>query len=111
MEGLPVFLSALLDDLGGGKLRCRGLVGPAEREEIIPQNCLSRLGWGPSVRYRSLGQKREESGVSMRPLSGIGLGMITPKAKMRSVATSRRVSPKLLISRTLPLAFNFSLGK
>src|SRR5215471_14495119 len=45
-----------------------------------------------------------ESAVSTRPLSGIGVGMITSKALMRSDATINMVSPKLYISRTLPEA-------
>ena len=40
--------------------------------------------------------------VSTSPLRGMPLGMITSKAEMRSLATSRKRSPRSNTSRTLP---------
>src|ERR1017187_8598719 len=40
--------------------------------------------------------------VSTSPLRGMPLGMMTSKAEMRSLATSRKLSPRSKTSRTLP---------
>src|SRR3954447_1033371 len=58
------------------------------------------LGTTPAVRSN----QNLERPVRTRPLSGIGVGMITSNAEIRSDATSSMRSPKLYSSRTLPEA-------
>src|SRR5437764_11524656 len=64
-------------------------------------SCSIVIRWlGASSAVRS--NQNTDSAVSIRPLSGMGVGMITSKALIRSDATISSVSPKLYFSRTLP---------
>src|SRR5439155_11693806 len=66
-------------------------------------SCSIVIRWlGASSAVRS--NQNTDSAVSTRPLSGMGVGMMTSKALIRSDATISIVSPKLYISRTLPEA-------
>ena len=56
-----------------------------------------------SARARKISRTRNsEICVSTSPLRGMPLGMMTSKAEMRSLATSRKASPRSKTSRTLP---------
>src|SRR5438128_9674113 len=65
--------------------------------------CSVEIRWFGVIRAVCSNQNAD-SAVSTRPLSGIGVGMITSNALIRSDATISIVSPKLYISRTLPEA-------
>src|ERR1051325_4236522 len=89
------------------------------RRASCAANGFSDAGSGSSERARrwfgiqsaNRSNQKCEICVSTSPLRGMPLGMMQSKAEMRSVATSRRRSPRSNISRTLPLFIFRTPGK